>query len=206
MRREPGRHTQEDRSRATRAALIATARRLFTERGYADVSSAEIVTAAGLSRGALYHHYSDKRDLFRAVFVELEAELAAELRAAAARAGDDPAMGMLAALDTFLSACERDEMVRIGLTDAPAVLGWQAWREIETEHGLGLLNDMLEHAMAAGLLPRMPVRVLAQLMLSTVIEAALLVANAASGEERAAVRVQVRQALLVMLPGLTPPG
>lgn len=205
MRRESGRHSQEDRSRATRAALIATARRLFTERGYADVSSNEIVAAAGLSRGALYHHYSDKRDLFRAVFVELEAELAAELTVAAAQAGNDPAAGMQAALDAFLSACERDEMVRIGLTDAPAVLGWQAWREIETEHGLGLLLGMLDHAMAAGLLPRLPVRVLAQLMLSTVIEAALLVANA-PGEERATVRVEVRQALLAMLPGLNPAG
>jgi AcrR family transcriptional regulator len=184
---------------------VATARRLFAERGYADVAAGEIVSEAGLSRGALYHHYTDKRDLFRAVFTELEAELSTEIQAAAARAQDpaDLGAGMLAALDAYLSACERPEVVRIVLTDAPAVLGWRTWREIETEHGLGLITGMLEAGMAAGLMARQPVRVLAQLMLSALIEAALLVANAQGTPDLATVRVEVRQGLVTLFAGLS---
>lgn len=198
------RNTQEDRSRATRAALVTTARRLFAERGYADVSAAEIVSTAGLSRGALYHHYADKADLFRAVFVELETELSAEIQAAADRAAN-PAEAMVASLDAYLSACERDDIVRIVLTDAPAVLGWRAWREIETEHGLGMITESLEAAMAAGLMVRQPVKVLAQLLLSALIEAALLVADASRSDQRASVRAEVRQGLITLFAGLSVP-
>jgi AcrR family transcriptional regulator len=206
-RRRSERHSQEDRSRATRSALVATARRLFAERGYADVSAAEIVAAAGVTRGALYHHYTDKRDLFQTVFTELEAELNTEIQVAAGRARElgDLGAGMLAALDAFLSACERDEIVRIVLTDAPAVLGWQVWREIEAAHGLGLITDMLQAGMAAGLIVRQPVRVLAQLMLSALIEAAMLVASAREPAERATVRVEVRQGLVTLFAGLSVP-
>jgi AcrR family transcriptional regulator len=198
------RHTQEDRSRTTRGALVATARRLFAERGYADVSAAEIVSTAGLSRGALYHHYADKADLFRAVFIELETELSAEIQAAADRA-DNPAEAMVASLDAYLSACERDDIVRIVLTDAPAVLGWRAWREIETEHGLGTITESLERAMAAGLMVEQPVRVLAQLLLSALIEAALLVADASQSDQRATVRAEVRHGLITLFAGLSVP-
>lgn len=197
--------SQEDRSRATRVALVSTARRLFAERGYADVSASEIVSAAGLTRGALYHHYTDKADLFRAVFLELEAELDEEIRAAAGRS-DDPATSMASGLDAYLAACERDEIVRIMLTDAPAVLGWRAWRDIETEHGLGLITGMLEAGMAAGLMVRQPVRVLAQLILSALIEAALLVADARDPGERATVRAEVRQGLVTLFAGLAVAG
>ncbi|HEY3749137.1 MAG TPA: helix-turn-helix domain-containing protein [Pseudonocardiaceae bacterium] len=203
-RDELARHTQEDRSRTTRGALVATARRLFAERGYADVSAAEIVSTAGLSRGALYHHYADKADLFRAVFIELETELSAEIQAAADRA-DNPAEAMVASLDAYLSACERDDIVRIVLTDAPAVLGWRAWREIETEHGLGTITESLERAMAAGLMVEQPVRVLAQLLLSALIEAALLVADASQSDQRATVRAEVRQGLITLFAGLSVP-
>ncbi|HVV18467.1 MAG TPA: helix-turn-helix domain-containing protein [Pseudonocardiaceae bacterium] len=178
---------------------MSTARRLFAERGYADVSANEIVAAAGLTRGALYHHYTDKRDLFRAVFVELETELTDEIRAVAA-AADDVGGGMFAGLDAYLSACERPEVVRIVLTDAPAVLGWRVWRDIESEHGLGLLTETLEAGMAAGFLIRQPVRVLAQLLMSALTEAALLVADA--GDDRLTVREQVRQGLVALFAGL----
>lgn len=194
------RHTQADRSRATRAALIATARMLFTERGYADVSAAEIVSTAGLSRGALYHHYTDKADLFKAVFVELETELTAEIRALVGTI-DDPTMAIAVGLDAFLKSCERPEVLQIVLTDAPAVLGWRTWRSIETEHGLGLMTESLENAMAAGLMARRQVQVLAQLLMSSLIEAALLVADARP-EERPQVRDEVRQALMALFAGL----
>lgn len=198
------RQTQADRSRATRTALITTARRLFAERGYADVSAAEIVTEAGLSRGALYHHYSDKADLFRAVLLEMEVELTAEIEAAAeggTRQGGVP-LGMIAGLDAFLSACERDEVVRIMLVDAPAVLGWREWRAIEADHALGMIIGLLERGVEAGLIQPQPIPVLAQLLLSAVIEAALLVADA---DDRAAKRMEVRQSLITLFAGLSVP-
>jgi AcrR family transcriptional regulator len=182
---------------------MTTARRLFAERGYADVSAADIVTAAGLTRGALYHHYTDKADLFRAVLLEMEGELTAEIETAATTQ-TDPAAAMLAALDAFLSACERDEVVRIMLTDAPGVLGWQAWRAIEADHALGLIITMLERAVAAGIMAPQPIRVLAQLLLSASIEAALLIASATG--DRAATRAEVRQGLVTLLMGLAIPA
>lgn len=179
---------------------MSTARRLFAERGYADVSAADIVTAAGLSRGALYHHYTDKSDLFKAVFTQMEIELTDELRTVLAGL-DDPSTGMAVGLDTFLSACERDEVVRIMLTDAPAVLGWREWRRIETEHGLGLMTDLVQSAMDSGAMVRQPVRALSQLLLSAIIEAALLVADAGP-DERPTVRDEVRQGLVALFAGL----
>ncbi|HEX3592733.1 MAG TPA: helix-turn-helix domain-containing protein [Pseudonocardiaceae bacterium] len=200
------RQSQADRSRATRAALTTTARGLFAERGYADVSAAEIVSAAGLTRGALYHHYTDKADLFRAVVVELELEMYGEIQAAAERVEaegvTDPIAIAAASLDAYLSACERDDIVRIMLTDAPTVLGWRGWRDIEHEHGLGLLMQMLEELMAGGLMPRQPVKALAQLLNSALIEAALLVADARESADRTQVRAEVRQAVLTLFSGL----
>lgn len=185
---------------------MATARRLFAERGYADVSAAEIVSAAGLTRGALYHHYADKADLFRAVLIELETEMYGEIQTAAERVEaegvTDPIAIAAASLDAYLSACERDEIVRIMLTDAPTVLGWRGWRDIENENGLGLLIEMLDAMMAEGVIPRQPVRVLAQLLNSTLIEAALLVADARESADRAEVRAEVRRGVLTLFGGL----
>ncbi|HET9143003.1 TetR/AcrR family transcriptional regulator [Actinophytocola sp.] len=181
--------TQQDRSRTTRAALISTARRLFAERGYAAVSAGDVVTATGLTRGALHHHFGDKAGLFRAVFERVEAELGAELEVAVG------AGGVAAGVGAFLDICQRPEVVRIALTDAPVVLGWQTWRAIEAEHGLGLIVGVIEQAMADGAeLPRPP-ELLAQLVLSVLIEAALLIASGTPRES-------VEPALLTMLAGL----
>ena len=191
------RRSQEDRSRTTRAALVDTAYGLFAERGYAAVSLDEIVTAAGVTRGAVYHHYGDKQALFRAVFEKLEAELMDELRTAVA-AAPDPSAAMGAALGRFLDVCRRPDVVRIGLTDGPAVLGWQTWREIEREHALGLIIAMLEQD---GRLAGAPIPVLAQLVLSAAMEAALTIANA----EDPAARADAEQALRLLFSGTVNP-
>ncbi|WP_143047161.1 TetR/AcrR family transcriptional regulator [Amycolatopsis xylanica] len=194
------RRTQEDRSNSTKAALVAAARELFATRGYAAVPADEIVRAAGVTRGALYHHYGDKQGLFRAVFEEVEREVTAEVDAAMAGA-PDLASGMVIALGAFLDACGREEVRRISLTDAPAVLGWTEWRAIEAEHGLGLVTEVLSGAVEAGSLPPLPVDVLAQLVLSAVTEAALLIANA---EDPVATRAASELALMAWFRGLTP--
>jgi AcrR family transcriptional regulator len=189
---------QEERSQATRAALVGHARRLFAERGYANVPADEVVTAAGVTRGALYHHYGDKQGLFRAVFEELEREVTEQI--AEAVAGEtDVWPSMMRGLAAFLDACERPEVVRIALTDAPAVLGWRTWREIEAEHGLGLITIALDRAVAEGVIAPQPVPVVAQLVLGAVIEAALLIAAA---EDREAARASAERSLHALVAGL----
>jgi len=176
---------------------MVAARRLFAERGYAAVPADEIVTAAGLTRGALYHHYAGKQELFLAVFDELETEIAAE---AAASILDDPDLRTRIAysLNRFLDICERPEVIRIALTDAPAVLGWQTWREVEARHGLGLIVGMLQTAADDDLLVPTSVPVLAQLVLGALIEAALVIAHAT---DRAGARAEAERALLTLLSG-----
>jgi AcrR family transcriptional regulator len=178
--------------------LVGTARRLFAERGYQRVPADEIAAEAGLTRGALYHHYADKQALFQAVFETLEREITDEIGAAARESGDGWA-GVTAAVAKFLDICQRPEVVQIALTDAPAVLGWQKWRAIEAAHGLGLITAQLEGLAAAGLLVQAPVPVLAQLALSAVVEAALLIANA---DDPDAARAEAGEALLAMFAGL----
>jgi AcrR family transcriptional regulator len=202
----PGRRRQEDRSTATRRLLVATARRLFAERGYPDVPADEIVAAAGLTRGALRHHFGDKAGLFRAVFEQVEQETTARV-VAGLGGGPDGGSGSGSAgwtaltrgLAAFLDACEEPEVIRIALTDAPAVLGWTTWRAIEAEYGLGLLTLALGQAMDDGVLTRHPVDVLARLLLSATIEAALVIAQAA---DRPAARAAVETALRGLLAGL----
>jgi AcrR family transcriptional regulator len=190
--------TQQERTRATRAALIAAARSLFAQRGYAAVPAEEIVAAAGVTRGALQHHFGDKKELFRAVFEQVESELPARVSAAVTGQPDSWAAAT-AGLTVFLDACQEPEILRIALTDAPAVLGWAEWRAIETRHGLGLLQAVLEQAMAEGLITRQPVDVLAHLVLSAVIEAALLIAYAPDHDTA---RARSEQALRALLDGL----
>jgi AcrR family transcriptional regulator len=173
---------------------VATARTLFAERGYTGVSADDIVSAAGLTRGALHHHFGDKAGLFRAVFEQLDAEITAELSESLVKAGDT-ASRLAVGLGKFLDQCQRPEVLRIALTDAPSVLGWATWRAIEAEHGLGLIVELIEQAIAEGMVIAQPPDVLAHLVLSVTMEAALMIA---SGADRGA----VEPALLTMLSGL----
>ena len=136
-----GRANRSGQSEATRTALLAAARQLFAERGYAGVGTEEIVQRAKVTRGALYHHFRDKRDLFRAVHEAAEAELAATIgEQIAADVPTDALEALRTGVRTFLDACTDPSMARITLVDAPSVLGWQEWREIDERHGLGLVT------------------------------------------------------------------
>lgn len=194
----PRRRTQAERSETTQSALIATARRLFAERGYANVGTEEIVRAAGVTRGALYHHFDGKAGLFRAVFEELEAEIAERL-ANEALARTDPWEAMVAGLEMFLDVCTEPEVQRIALVDAPSVLGWETWREIEGRYGLGLVRMGLENLMDAGIARRQPVDPLAHALLGTLYEAGLYVARA---DDARAARAEMETVLRAMLDGL----
>jgi len=181
--RTADRRTQSERSESTRGALVAAARALFAERGYADVGTEEIVRAAGVTRGALYHHFSGKRDLFRAVYEEVETELAERIATGALAAkAEAPLEAMRAGAEMFLQACTEPELQRIALIDGPAVLGWDQMREIAAEHGLGLIEASLQAAIEAGAIVKQPVRPLAHVLLGALDEAALLVSRAEDPE------------------------
>jgi AcrR family transcriptional regulator len=173
-------NVKAQQSEATRAALVAAARPLFADRGYAGVGTEEIVRAAGVTRGALYHHFADKKDLFRAVYEDVERELVEQI-AAGARSAADPVEALRAGSQAWLDACEEPGIQQIALLDAPSVLGWEEWREIGMRYGFGLVQGTLQAAMDAGLLETQPVRPLAHLVLGAIDEAAMLVARADDG-------------------------
>jgi AcrR family transcriptional regulator len=194
------RRTQAERSEATRRALIAAARELFAERGYAAVGTEEIVQAAGVTRGALYHHFAGKRELFEAVYEQVEAQLAERIAAGALSANaDSPLDAMRAGAEMFLQACTEPEAQQIALLDGPSVLGWDRWREIAAEHGLGLIEATLQAAIDAGAVAAQPVRPLAHVLMGALDEAAMLVARADDPEQ---MRVEVSRTLDSLLTGL----
>lgn len=148
---EVKRRSQLDRSAATRSALIRAARPLFAARGFAGVGTETIVRAAGVTRGALYHQFTDKTELFAAVSEEIEQELAARLgERIAAEAATDPIEVMTVGAGAWLDACAEPEVQQIVLLDGPSVLGWQRWREIGMRYGLGLVEGLLAHAIEVG--------------------------------------------------------
>ncbi|HZA59527.1 MAG TPA: helix-turn-helix domain-containing protein [Solirubrobacterales bacterium] len=189
---------REQDALATRQALIDAGRQLFSARGYARVATEEIVERAKVTRGALYHHFRDKRDLFRAVFESVEQDLIG--RIAASMDGVTDSWDVLrTGLRAMLDACNEPAVKQIGLVDAPAVLGWREWREIDERYGLGLLRAALGAAMDAGVLRRVPVDALAYVMLGALTEAAFVVANA---DDPATARRETEAALIGMLEGM----
>jgi AcrR family transcriptional regulator len=189
---------KEQQSEATRRALVRVGRDLFAKRGFAAVSTEEIVRKAGLTRGALYHHFRDKRDLFRAVVEQVEQEVL-ERVAGVALAESDPWAQQAAAVGAFLDVCLEPAVQRIVLTDAPSVLGLAAWREIEAEYGLATVRAGLQNVMDAGLIERQPIEPLAHLLLGALTEGALLIARS---EDRKAARREVGDSLDRLLRGL----
>jgi AcrR family transcriptional regulator len=187
-----------ERSRVTRERLLEHAQALFGERGYADVGTEEIVRAAGVTRGALYHQFRDKQALFEAVVETVEAETTARIAAQAAGA-EDPLAALRAGGRAFLAICADPHVERILMLDAPAVLGWTRWREIRNEHGLGLVTGVLEAGMEAGVIGRQPAVALAHLLLGALHEGAMLVTGA---QEREAARAEVEAVIDRLLDGL----
>ena len=173
------RRTQAERRAATRDALVAAGRSLFAAQGFRAVGTEAIVQAAGVTRGALYHHFADKTELFAAVFEAVEAEVIARIGAAMADAGlSDPIALMRLGASRWLDVCAEPEIHRIGLIDAPAVLGWARWREIGSRYGMGLTQSLIAQAIASGRVPRQPVEPLAHVLLGALREAALFLAAA----------------------------
>ena len=167
---------QAARSASTRAKLVRAARTLFARHGYAAVGTEQIVRRAGVTRGALYHHFAAKEDLFLAVYEQVEHDLTAQLVTLVSEA-TSPLEALRIGIRTFLDACRTPEMQRIVLVDGPAVLGWERWREIAQQNGLGLTEGVLNAAVEAGEIEPIAVTPLAHMLGGALDEAALLVVN-----------------------------
>jgi AcrR family transcriptional regulator len=197
------RRSQAERAESTRGALISVARRLFAERGYDGVGTEEIVRAAGVTRGALYHHFGGKAALLEAVYERLEAESTERVaRVVLGSELESPLEAMRAGVEAFLDECAKPELQRIALHDAPAVLGWDRWREIAAANGLGLIEASLSAAIEAGEIRELPIKPTAHLLLGALDEAAMLVARS----EDTASRAEVTVVLLALLESFAVSG
>jgi AcrR family transcriptional regulator len=192
--------TQAERSAATRQALEAAARRLWAERGYAEVSTPEIAEAAGVTRGAMYHQFPDKTALFVSVIESVEAEVIERLLATVGAARPrTPADALHAAADAWLDIASEPEVRQLVLLDAPSILGWAGFREISLRYGLGMTEQLLTTAIEAGQLRPQPVRTLATVMIGALDEAAMSIANA---EDRDQEKQHVQAVVHDLIEGL----
>jgi AcrR family transcriptional regulator len=190
--------SRAQQSEATRAKLLRVGRGLFARRGFTDVPTEEIVRRAGVTRGALYHHFRDKRDLFAAVVEQVEEEVMQRV-AQAALTESDAWEQQRAAIGAYLDVCLERDVQRIVLVDAPSVLGLATWREIEAKYGLALVQAGLQSVIDAGYIERQPVEPLAHLFLGALTEGGMLIARA---DDREAARREVGDGLDRILRGL----
>ena len=182
---------KEERTAQTRQLLEGVARELFEARGFTAISADEIVARAGLTRGALYYHYNGKEGLFEAV---VEAAMQ-RLHAAIAKAGSaasDPVSALKLGVRCFLKLGVAPGTQRILFIDAPVVMGWQRWRELDGRYGFGMLQQVVSQAMASGQMREQPVALVAHLLLSAMIEAAMVIARA---DQKPAVRADTERLL-----------
>jgi AcrR family transcriptional regulator len=170
-----------EQGQATRKRLVEVATRLFAERGFDGTSVEAVLDAADVSRGSLYHHFASKEALFEAVFQAVEDRIGQEiLTTAAAVAGalEDPMIGLRHGSLTWVKLAGDPVVQRIVLIDAPAVLGWERWRELEEQHALGTIKFAMQGAAEQGRVQPELVDVYAHMLLATVNEFALMIARA----------------------------
>lgn len=177
-------------------------RELFAERGYHEAAATEVVRRAGVTRGALYHHFEDKRDLFRAVVEEIEGEidrLVLEAAREVMRESGDALEAWMAGAYASLDAYLRPDVRRIQLMDGPAVLSWGEWHEIDAAHAVTQIEAGLELLIEGGVIKRQPVKPLAHLLHGATREAAMYVAFS---EEPEKAKEEIGGALRRLLEGL----
>jgi len=180
---------QAERREATREAILAAATTLFGEKGFAAATIDEIAIAAGVAKGAVYHHFPNKEAIFEAVLQRTSATLATRILAKVSQSPDVLAM-VTRGTEAYFEACSEAPVGRIILKDGPAVLGWARWREIDEEHFGRAIPQALAIAMEQGLIEQQSVGPLSRLLLGAITEAAAACAMsadpAATGREHAA--------------------
>jgi AcrR family transcriptional regulator len=184
---------------ATRRALVEAARGLFAERGYASTSIDLVAETARVTKGAVYHHFKNKTELFYAVCEAVETDVVAMIAQVDIAGRQNPYEALVTGIDRYLDVCLEPEVQRILLIDAPTVLGWEGWRELESRFALGLTVAALEVAMEADLIRKQPVEPLAHMVLGALTEGALYIARA---EDRTEARKNVGESTRLLLEGL----
>jgi AcrR family transcriptional regulator len=170
--------TQAERTEATRGRLITTARRLFAEQGFAATSTEQILSETAVSRGALYHHFPSKTDLFQATFEQVEDELTAQVLQVAAAGGEtDPMRILQVGFGAFLDECLNPEVQRIVMLDGPTVLGWDLWHELDERYAFGTIKAVLTVAADTGRIEPARVEPLTHLLLGAIMQAGMVVAR-----------------------------
>lgn len=189
-RRRPSR-TNAELTASTVATLTRHARAEFGTLGYAHASIERICDQAGLTKGALYYHFGNKRGLFEAALRDAQRDIVERIDARALSAAD-PRDAIIAGSEAFLDVALDDELRQIALVDGPGVLGWSEWRAIDDEFGVGSLIEGLRACEAAGLLQDADIEMLAHLISGALNEAVFVVADS---EDRAAAHVRATRSL-----------
>jgi AcrR family transcriptional regulator len=171
--------TQAERTEATRGKLIATGRILFAEKGFAATSTEDILGASGVSRGAMYHHFTSKTELFQAVFEAVEDDLTNGVMVTATASGEtDPMRILEAGFAAFLDQCRNPEVQRIVMLEGPTVLGWDTWHELDERYAFGTVKFVLGMAAESGRIEPDAVDPLSHLLLGAIMQAGMVVARA----------------------------
>jgi AcrR family transcriptional regulator len=190
--------TKAEQRAATMHKLTEIARQVFASEGYAEASLEKIVQRAGVTRGALYHHFESKEGLFRAVLEIVQGEVAKRIEQAA-DAQDDLWAQLIVGCRVFLETSIDPTIQRIMLVDAPAVLGWETWRRIDAEQSGKLLEEILVTLTEQGKIKRLPIEALTRLLSGAMNEAALWIAQADDPQRALAEAVTAFEALLTSL-------
>jgi AcrR family transcriptional regulator len=193
-----GARTQAERSAATKNVIIAAATRLIAERGFDSTGIEDIVREAGVSKGAMYHHYTDKVEVLAAVYEQIEQHLSARLLAVASKQAD-PLSALRAGAHEFLDACLDPVVRRIALVEAPAALGWERWRAIDARYGFGLLLTGLRAAADERQVRAENLEERAHLLLASLMEASLMVG---ASEDPSTARAALGHVVDVLLDAL----
>ncbi|MGH8238536.1 MAG: TetR/AcrR family transcriptional regulator [Steroidobacteraceae bacterium] len=196
--------SNDERFAATRAELVASARRLFARHGYVATATDDLVASAGTTRGALYYHFNDKRDAFRAVFEQVAGEIAAHILARD-KSVSAPLERLLEGCEGFLVKCLDPQVARIYLLDGPAVLGWSQWRKLDTELNVSALEKavarVLGPAVAAGI-----VQLVSTAISGLLNEVALLAAAEPAAVKQSVLLQQTRAMIAGLLRGVRTRG
>jgi len=195
MQQKTARRSNAARTKATRDALIAAARALFIEKGYAETSTPEIAKAADITRGALYHHFADKADLFRAVVRAEFHTVAAEINASATREPMSAVDALIQGSRGYLNAMREPGRVRLMLLDGPAVLGRLELDSIDQETSADALRLGLKAAMESGEIKTLPLNPLTTQLSAMFDRAALGVAEGDDPNDHLAVFEAIFSAL-----------
>lgn len=191
------RNRKVEQGAATRGVLVDAAVELFAEKGFAETSTTEIVHRAGLTRGAMYHHFTDKEQLFEAALDAIEGRIFDRVRVAAAKYDGDAAGQVRAGVDAFLDACLEPAVQRILLQEAPSVLGWGRWQQLDRPRcARQLLAAGLASAIEAGLIAEQPAEPLTHLLYGALVQAGLFIGGAKNPKAARATMGAAAQRLL----------